>query len=198
MQELYISFDVETDGPTPCVNNLLSIGMVGITKSLQKVFTFYANITPLDGHISNADTMIFWNKPENINACKKLFDNQKDYYDIFNNLSTQLDTLSGQYKLHFVAMPASFDWMWLKCYYEMTNEYNKKNQLSSLYQIGYKCLCLSTVSTIYKSLHKMSSNGFDKMIKEFGEFKPELEHDALDDARYQGIVYIKLIDMINK
>ena len=54
----YLSFDVETDGPAPLVNNLLSIGIVGLEESTSNVvFEFESNIKPLETHKSDTQCM---------------------------------------------------------------------------------------------------------------------------------------------
>ena len=59
--ELYLSFDIKADGNNVMCNNMLSIGIYGIDKSENEVFTFYANIEELDGHIQDKRCMQeFW------------------------------------------------------------------------------------------------------------------------------------------
>ena len=63
---VYLSFDVETDGPSPMLNNLLSIGIYGLDKDFKNIFNFSENIFEHLGKVQNKDTMIFfWNKENN-------------------------------------------------------------------------------------------------------------------------------------
>lgn len=64
-EKLFLSFDVETDGPTAIINNLLSIGIVGITMDEKIIFEYEANIEPLETHTQDIKCMeTFWLKPE--------------------------------------------------------------------------------------------------------------------------------------
>jgi hypothetical protein len=48
--KLYLSFDVETDGCSVLLNNMISIGFYGLDDFLNKVFEFDANIENLPNH----------------------------------------------------------------------------------------------------------------------------------------------------
>ena len=70
---VYLSFDVETDGPSPILNNLLSIGIYGLDKDFKNIFNFSENIFEHLGKVQNKDTMIFfWNKEENQTTWRNL------------------------------------------------------------------------------------------------------------------------------
>ena len=63
---LYLSFDIETDGDTPVLNNMLGLGIYGLDHDLNKLFTFDANIFPLPDKVQSKSCMEnFWNKEEN-------------------------------------------------------------------------------------------------------------------------------------
>ena len=47
MQKLYLSFDIEADGPSPYLNNMLSFGISGITQDGKEVFSIQRNLSPL-------------------------------------------------------------------------------------------------------------------------------------------------------
>lgn len=196
---LYLSFDVETDGPTPLVNNLLSIGIVGLEENTSNiVFEFEANVIPLESHKSDTQTMeTFWLKPEQKDAWEYLMTNQKNYLTVFEDLSLKLKKLALTYKLVWVAQPACFDWMFLKSYYELA----KSNSLTGtdFYDIGYQCKCSSTLYDLYKKSNNLTSKEALELFNELGEFNPKQNHMALLDAKVQGKFYIKLIKkMLNQ
>ena len=56
-REIYVSTDVETDGPIPGVNSLLSFGSAAYRPDKTLVDTFAANLELLPGAVSNPDTM---------------------------------------------------------------------------------------------------------------------------------------------
>jgi DNA polymerase III alpha subunit (gram-positive type) len=194
---LFLSFDVETDGTNPSTNNLLSIGICGITKTKQIIFAFSENVYPLPTHIQNEQTMQFWNKPENANAWKALLENRKDYKTVFKTLSDSLRELAKTYKLVFVAHPSAFDWMFLKCYYEMAqHELN-----DAFFDIGYTCVCISTMWKTYVAIHKLNKTDATELEKQLSVLSGDnegMEHVAIYDARNQGMFYVNLLELCEK
>lgn len=189
-KKLYLSFDVETDGNTPVLNNMLSIGIYGIDKDLNEVFTFDANIFPLPNRHQESTCMeTFWLKDENKLAWDHLKINQRHYVDVFVELSEKLLELNETYQLVFVAFPASFDFAFLKAYYEMTRLVHNK----PMYNIGFSCKCGSTLWNIYKEKNNLSNKNADELKKILGGFNSKNEHFALEDARFQGTVYVKVL-----
>lgn len=190
---LYLSFDVETDGPTPLVNNLLSVGIVGIEENTSNiVFEFESNILPLETHKSDTQCMeTFWLKPEQKKAWDYLQTNQKDYLTVFEDLSSKLENLSLNYKLEWVAFPACFDWMFLKSYYELAKSNSSNGK--KFYDIGYECICSSTLFDLYKKNNNLTSKEAYKLFNELGEYDPNQNHMAISDAKVQGKFYINLI-----
>ncbi len=196
-QQLYLSFDVETDGPSPLINNLLSIGIAGFDENKNVVFKFESNILPLDTHTSDKECLeTFWLKPEQKKAWDFLQTNQKNYINVFENLSCELYKLSVKYKLIWVAHPACFDWMFFKSYYELAknNSSNKEN----FYDIGFQCKCSSTLFDYYKKKNKISSIEATKLFNEMGEVDADKNHYAIDDAIVQGKFYLKLLELLIK
>ena len=191
-EKLFLSFDIESDGPTPIINNLLSIGIVGITLDEKIVFEYEANIEPLESHTQDTTCMqTFWLKPEQKTAWERLQMNRRNYISVFEDLGVKLKELDSKYKLKFVAHPACFDWMFLKCYYELarTNSQNKE----CFYDIGYQCECSSTLWNLYKQLNKLNSTQANELFKYLGEFDETSNHMALSDALVQGKFYVKLL-----
>ena len=189
---LILSFDIESDGPSPLVNNLLSIGIVGLTIDMKIVFEFEANIEPLLNHIEDEQCMkSFWLKPEQKNSWEYLQKNKRSYISVFEELGIKLKELSTNYKLKFVAHPACFDWMFFKCYYELakTNSENKE----CFYDIGYKCMCSSTLFDYYKKKNNLNSNEANRIFKYLGEFDENSNHIAISDAMVQGKFYVGLL-----
>ncbi len=191
---IYLSFDVETDGPSPLVNNLLSIGIYGLDMNLNNLFTFEANIVPLENHIQDKTCMeTFWLKPENKNAFDYLHTNSRNYINVFAELSDKLNILSDKYKIIFIAQPACFDWMFLKCYYELA----KKNSNIIFYDIGFQCKCISTALDHYMIKNKIENKNKSKTYNEIlNHSENSMEHHALYDAKIQGIFYVNLLKMI--
>lgn len=177
-----ISIDVETDGPTPIKNNLLSIGLCGLTNEGVEKYAVKYNIKPLEGHAQDEQTMKFWgNFPETWDAINK---NQQDYKDVFCIISNELRALSKNYKIVFTAGPACFDWMFFKCYYELAND-------GSFHDIGFQCYCQSTTWNLLKKIKKISPEK-GHAFKE--QFTKDNLHDSLSDARNQAKFYNFILD----
>ncbi len=71
MSELYVSTDVETDGPIPGVNSMLSFGSAAYLSDKTLVHTFTANLETLPGAAPDSDTMAWWEtQPEAWKACR--------------------------------------------------------------------------------------------------------------------------------
>ena len=192
LKNLYLSFDVETDGGNPIFNNLLSIGFYGIDDDLNKIFEYSANINELANHKPDQKCMeIFWNKPENKEAWEFVNTNKRNYVDVFLELSDHFKILSSQYKLKFVAAPSCFDWMFFKCYYEMVKDTNPE-----MYDIGFKCHCGSALWDIYKEKKKLSQVTAKVLWNKLGEVDETKCHFALDDAKCQGLIYVKIKKML--
>lgn len=194
-EDLYLSFDIESDGPTPLINNLLSIGIVGITMSENIIFEFEANIEPLPDHIPDQKCMDnFWLNPEQKIAWDHLQNNKRDYNIVFKELSNNLNKLSEKYQIHFVAHPACFDWMFFKYYYERAKLNSSVEE--SFYDIGYKCICSSTLWDYYKKSNELKSSEADKLFKQLGDYDKNSDHMACSDARVQGKFYIRLLKLL--
>lgn len=67
-----------------------------------------------------------------------------------------------------------------------------------MYDIGYSYRCTSSLWSVYKQKHNISSNKASELYKEISEFDPSKEHIAVDDARCQGIAYVKTMQMLLK
>src|SRR6202051_5094076 len=60
MPEIYVSTDVETDGPIPGPHSMLSFGSAAYRADKTMVGTFTANLETLPGAAGHPDTMAWW------------------------------------------------------------------------------------------------------------------------------------------
>src|SRR5207244_1548530 len=60
MSEIYVSTDVETDGPIPGPHSMLSFASAAYRADKTLVSTFTANLQLLDGASGHPDTMAWW------------------------------------------------------------------------------------------------------------------------------------------
>lgn len=69
--EIYVSTDIETDGPIPGPHSMLSIGSAAYTADKQLVATFTANLETLPGAQGHPKTMKWWSEqPAAWQACR--------------------------------------------------------------------------------------------------------------------------------
>lgn len=62
MQEIYVSTDVEADGPIPGPHSMLSLGSAAFTAAGEMLSTFSANLDLLEGAAGHPATMDWWAK----------------------------------------------------------------------------------------------------------------------------------------
>lgn len=180
----YLSFDVETDGPTPLKNSLLSVGIVIFDEDSTEISSLKVNIKRRPAGVENPATMKWWNtQPDAWTACHlDVIDPGEAMYQI----AKFIRVFSGLFELRWVAGPAAFDWMFLKCYYDRYGPPDRPD-------IGYSCHCLSEVKRICHDLLE------DATIEQYlSSATPALSHthDALDDAREQGYTYLALRQLL--
>lgn len=60
MADVYVSVDVETDGPIPGPHSMLSLGAAAFRKDQGVIATFSQNLVPLDGASPDPDTARWW------------------------------------------------------------------------------------------------------------------------------------------
>ena len=70
--EIYVSTDVETDGPIPGVYSMLSIGSAAYTSEKEYLGGFTVNFETLPGASQHPETMKWWEgQPDAWAACRR-------------------------------------------------------------------------------------------------------------------------------
>src|SRR4029450_11984600 len=70
--EIYVSTDVETDGPIPGPHSMLSFASAAYSPDKTLIGTFAANLETLPGASGHPDTMAWWStQPEAWEACRQ-------------------------------------------------------------------------------------------------------------------------------
>jgi hypothetical protein len=112
MREVYVSTDVETDGPIPGENSMLSLGCAAYLDDKSLIGTFSVNLEPLPGAKQHPRTMEWWSAhPEAWEACRTESIPAELGMERFVEW---IEELPGQPV--FVAYPASFDFMFVYWY----------------------------------------------------------------------------------
>ena len=117
MPTIYAHFDVETTGPSLLEHSMIQLAIIFTDKDGEEINFLSFNIKELDGHTRDEATMNrFWNKDEDMR--KKFNRIIKNSIDPIEAMTTLSSTLSNYNRISWVSRPASFDWPWLKSYYE--------------------------------------------------------------------------------
>jgi len=112
MPEVYVSTDVETDGPIPGPNSMLSLGSAAYLDDKTLVSTFSANLETLPGAQGDEKTMAWWrSQPKAWKACRK---DLRSPEEVMVEYVRWLKELPG--RPVFVAYPAGFDFLFVYWY----------------------------------------------------------------------------------
>lgn len=112
MTEIYVSTDIEADGPIPGPHSMLSFASAAFRADGSIVSTFSRNLETLPGASGHPSTMSFWEKqPKAWAACRE---DLRSPEDAMRDYVAWLKTLGG--KPVFVAYPAGFDFTFVYWY----------------------------------------------------------------------------------
>jgi hypothetical protein len=176
--EIYVSTDVEVDGPIPGPYSLLSLGSAAFLADKTKVSTFTANLECLPEARSHPDTMAWWGKhPEAWQACRQ---NLRSPVDTMNDYAKWLDSLPGLPV--FVGYPAAFDFMFV--YWYLIRFVGRSP--FSFAALDIKTMAMLQLGTGYRNSTKKN------MPKRWFDDLPH-NHVALDDAIEQGTLFCNML-----
>lgn len=180
---LYLSIDIETDGPTPRKNSMLSIGVAGFLESGQLLGTFEANLDPFPGASPDPRTMEeFWSKfPDQY---KRTREHTISPADAMHSLIEWLYTWRQEYNLVWVAYPVVFDVGFLNSYiYEFIDNPPR------IPAIDLRSFVMGKLGVQYNKTSKRHwpSSWFNSDFQH--------THCALDDAIEQGYLFVNMLLM---
>jgi hypothetical protein len=176
--EIYVSTDVETDGPIPGPHSMLSLGSAAYDARKTLISTFEANLETLPGAEGHPKTMEWWRKqPEAWEACRK---NLKTPSIAMKEYRDWLSGLPG--KPVFVGYPVGFDFMFV--YWYLINFTGESPFSHSA--IDIKTYAMALLKNTYEESGKrnMPDAWFDKLPH---------SHIALDDAIEQGALFCNML-----
>lgn len=145
--EIYISTDVETDGPIPGPYSMLSIGAAAFMPDGNLVSTFSANLKTLPGAASNPDTMKWWE--ENKEAYEATRKNQIEAQQAIEQFASWVDRQEG--KPVFVGYPAGFDFLFVYWY---LIKFNNGYSPFSFSALDIKTYAMAVMKTEYRQSTK--------------------------------------------
>ena len=112
MSELYVSTDVEVDGPIPGPYSMLSFGSAAYRADKKLISTYAANLEALPGASEHPDTMAWWAERPEVWAASRT--DLRDPAEAMGDYVNWLDSLPG--KPVFVGYPAAFDFLFVYWY----------------------------------------------------------------------------------
>src|SRR5689334_20764386 len=178
MAEIYVSTDVEADGPIPGPHSMLSFASAALRADKTLVGTFEANLTTLPGAQGDAQTMAWWQtQPEAWAACRT---DPRDPADVMPRYVAWLKALPG--KPVFVGYPAAYDFLFV--YWYLIRFAGESPFSHSALDI--KSFAMALLGTEYRASVKrnMPAPWFDDLPH---------THVALDDARGQGALFCNML-----
>ncbi len=180
MNEIYVSTDVETDGPIPGVNSMLSFASAAYLSDKTLLGTFSANLETLPEAITDPKTMAFWlTEPTAWAAARQ--DLQKPQHAMQNYLAWIKD-LPGKPVL--IGFPVAFDFMFIYWY---LMRYTGESPFS-FSALDIKTYAMAMLKTPYRKTVKreMPKHWFDQQFPH--------THIALDDALEQGTLFCNMLE----
>lgn len=179
MIEIYVSTDVETDGPIPGPHSMLSLGSAAYRADKTLLGTFTVNLETLPDATGHPETMAWWKnqQPKAWEACRQ---NVQPPEQAMRDYVTWLKALPGQ--PIFVAYPAAFDFMYV-CWY--LNKFAGENPFG-WWALDIKTLAMAILNTNFLDAVKrnMPRRWFDDL---------PYTHQALDDALSQGALFCNML-----
>lgn len=176
--EVFISVDVETDGPIPGPNSMLSIGAAAFLPDGSLVSTFSANLETLPDAIPNSDTMKWWS--ENQKAYDETRKNTLPPEQAMQQFATWVDKQKG--KPVFVGYPAGFDFLYVYWY---LIKFNNGYSPFSFSALDIKTYAMAMMKSEYRQSTK-------KNMPKHWFPDDKHTHISVDDAIEQGKLFINM------
>ena len=178
MQEIYVSTDVETDGPIPGPHSMLSFGSAAYLADKTLLSTFTMNLETLPDATGHPSTMEWWKtQPEAWRECRE---NLHPPELAMKAYLLWLKRLPG--KPVFVSYPVCFDFMFV--YWYLIRFAGESPFSHSALDI--KTYAMAKLGTPYRASTKRN------MPKHWFDPHPHT-HRALDDAIEQGALFCNML-----
>lgn len=178
MLEIYVSTDIETDGPLVGRHSMLSLGSAAFSADKQLIASFSANLETLPGREPDPKTAAWWaTQPEAWAACRRDLEPPQQ---AMQRYVAWLRALPG--KPVFVAYPSAFDFPFVASY---LGEFVGENPFGYSV-IDIRTYAMALLGTPYRASGKaaMPAEWFDPVPH---------THVALDDALEQGYLFCNML-----
>lgn len=179
MPEIYVSTDIEADGPVPGPHSMLSFASAAYLADKTLVGTFEANLETLPGATGDPQTMAWWEtQPEAWAACRE---NPRPVAEAMREYVGWLKALPG--RPVFVGYPVVFDYMFVQWYLV---KFAGESPFSFV-GLDIKTFAMAMLKTRFRDTvkSKMPPHWFDEGLPH--------THRALDDALEQGALFCNML-----
>lgn len=181
--EVYVSTDVEADGPIPGPHSMLSLASAAYLADKTLVATFSANLEPLPGATGDPQTMAWWRRnPEAWRICRS--DPQPPAVAMQSYLDW-LTRLPG--RPVFVGYPAAYDFMFVYWYLIRFTGLSPFSHSA----LDMKTLAMTLMGCGYREATKR------RMPRRWFDDLPHT-HVALDDAIEQGALFCNMLKVASQ
>jgi len=178
-KEIYISVDIEADGPIPGRYSMLSLGAAAFTLPKNLVDTFTVNLKPLPEAKQDSATMEWWKRqPE---AWKAATADPKEASEASQAFIAWVNVFQ-EYKPVFVAYPSGFDFTFVYWY---LMDLCKESPFS-FSALDIKSYAMAVLKRPYRECTKKN------MPKVWFEGIPKHDHVAINDAIGQGYLFCNM------
>ena len=183
MAEIYVSTDVEADGPIPGPHSMLSFGSAAFSADKKLLGTFSANLETLPDAAGHPSTMAWWqSQPAAWAACRE---NPRDPGEAMKEYVTWLNALPG--KPVFVGYPAAYDFLFVYWYLIRFTGASPFSHSA----LDIKTYAMALLGKEYRESTKRN------MPKGWFDEQPHT-HVALDDVLGQGMLFCNMLEERNK
>lgn len=181
--EVFVSIDIETDGPAPGLNSMLALGAAAFTAGSDVVEIWYSTLLPLPEAARDKSTMEWWATQPH--AWDEVNKDRRLPGDAIESFALWVDGLARSHKPVAVAWPAAFDFAFVNYY---CHRFVGRNPL------GFAALDIRSYANGlagYPSYYGLAESRIRKMAGEIDTagLRP---HVALDDAIEQGRLFLAL------
>lgn len=179
MTEIYFSTDVETNGPIPGPNSMLSLGSAAFGSDSTLLGTFSINLRELPGSQPNPETQAWWDtQPSAYAACRE---NPVDCHNAMVQFSNWVKSFDGTPV--FVGFPAGFDFLfvyWYLMYFTGESPFS----FSALDGKSY------AMALLKKPYRQSTKRNYPRRWLPAGKLH---SHIAVEDAVEQGMIFMKML-----
>jgi hypothetical protein len=177
--EIFVSTDVETDGPIPGPHSMLSFASAAYLADKTLIDTFSANLEPLPGAQGHPDTLAWWaTQPEAWAACRR---DPRPAEEVMPRYAAWVRGLG--YRPVFVAYPLGFDFVFVYWYLV---------RFAGDSPFSFSGLDIKTYAMALLGCRFRDATKSNMPARWFDPGRPH-SHVALDDALEQGALFCNML-----